>query len=35
VVVLEVDGRELGRTVVKFGGAEYQRIGVSLVEART
>lgn len=32
-VILEVEGRELGRAVVKFGGAEYQRIGTKLVEA--
>lgn len=34
-VILEVDGREWGRATVKFGGAEYQRIGTRLVEART
>ena len=34
-VVLEVDKREWGRATVKFGGAEYQRIGTKLVEART
>lgn len=34
-VVLQVDGRELGRATVKFGGAEYQRIGTRLVEAHT
>lgn len=33
-VILELEGRELGRAVVKFGGAEYQRIGTRLVEAR-
>lgn len=33
-VILEVDGRELGRATVKFGGAEYQRIGTKLVEVR-
>lgn len=34
-VVLEVDKREWGRATVKFGDAEYQRIGTKLVEART
>lgn len=34
-VILEVDKREWGRATVKFGGAEYQRIGTKLVEART
>ena len=34
-VILQVDGRELGRATVKFGGAEYQRIGTRLVEAHT
>ena len=34
-VVLEIDGREFGRAVVDFGGNEYQRIGVRLVEARS
>lgn len=34
-VVLEVDKREWGRATVEFGGAEYQRIGTKLVEART
>lgn len=34
-VTLELDGRELGRAAVKYGGAEYQRIGTRLVEART
>lgn len=34
-VVLQVEGRELGRAVVKYGGAEYKRIGVNLTEART
>jgi len=33
-VVLEVDGREWGRATVKFGGAEYQRIGTKLAEVR-
>lgn len=34
-VVLQVEGRELGRAVVKYGGEEYKRIGVNLAEART
>ena len=34
-VILQVDGRELGRATVKFGGAEYQRIGTRLGEAHT
>lgn len=34
-IILEVDGREWGRATVKFGGAEYQRIGTKLVEARS
>lgn len=33
-IVLQIDGREFGRAVKKYGGREDQRIGVSLVGVR-
>lgn len=33
-IVLQIDGREFGRAVKKYGGTESQRIGVSLVGVR-
>lgn len=33
-IILQIDGREFGRAVKKYGGTETQRVGVSLVGVR-